>query len=418
MVTENLHFSVGKNIGEVLLDIAQRKIVDGYPEEAINTYTASFDGCTNEYALMILKNQLVIEADDNGDVNATDTLQSIQANKSHIYDWWEVTKKWVNELDAIRDNRLDIIRQFDNLKLSLDIQNYNLVELANDNSDREQAGLYNLAARLIADKGFGKGASNGEDTWERLCDRVLDERASKYESALFWTVEYVKCIRYMLKTYMKFANSYKWLCDNDFILKYPFIEYTVESVLDTLDKFADTSTGYYHPICNCELYDFKEHITDELLKTHWGKEYLRYKILEKNIENGYDAGWLSPEGEFYGMIGETSDLMHLRLAESLADKLNINYSPTNPIESQLERLGWLKIHHNNIYGFFDNSIGKFCPSEKQIDKICIYAKKHYNGMIYTEYPIFGTRRCHPDPISVNKLKQMDEFQLHKIFSLY
>ena len=139
MVTENLHFSVGKNIGEVLLDIAQRKIVDGYPEEAINTYTTSFDGCTNEYALMILKNQLVIEVDDNGDVNATDTLQSIQANESHIYDWWEVTKKWVNELDAIRDNRLDIIRQFDNLKLSLDIQNYNLIELANDNSDREQA---------------------------------------------------------------------------------------------------------------------------------------------------------------------------------------------------------------------------------------------------------------------------------------
>lgn len=115
------------------------------------------------------------------------------------------------------------------------------------------------------------------------------------------------------------------------------------------------------------------------------------------------------------MIGETGDLMHLRLAESLADKLNINYSPSNPIESQLERLGWLKIHHNNVYGYF-STIGVFCPSEKQIDKICIYAKKHYNGMIYTEYPIFGTRHHHPDPISVNKLKQMDEFQLHKIFS--
>lgn len=86
MATESLHFSVGKNIGEVLLDIAQRKIIDGYPEEAINTYIASFDGCTNEYALMILKNQLVIEVDDNGDVNATDIPQSIQANNPHIYD--------------------------------------------------------------------------------------------------------------------------------------------------------------------------------------------------------------------------------------------------------------------------------------------------------------------------------------------
>lgn len=44
MATEILHFSVGKNIGEVLLDIAQGKIIDGCPEEAINTYTTSFDG--------------------------------------------------------------------------------------------------------------------------------------------------------------------------------------------------------------------------------------------------------------------------------------------------------------------------------------------------------------------------------------
>ena len=83
MATESLHFSVGKNIGEVLLDIAQRKIIDGYPEEAINTYITSFDGCTNEYALMILKNQSVIKVGDDDTVNMTDDPLAIQ-NKRYI----------------------------------------------------------------------------------------------------------------------------------------------------------------------------------------------------------------------------------------------------------------------------------------------------------------------------------------------
>ena len=30
------------------------------------------------------------------------------------------------------------------------------------------------------------------------------------------------------------------------------------------------------------------------------------ELLRKNILDGYDAGWLSPDGEFYGDVGEVS----------------------------------------------------------------------------------------------------------------
>lgn len=53
---------------------------------------------------------------------------------------------------------------------------------------------------------------------------------------------------------------------------------------------------------------------DDLLKTKIGMEYVKNGIIEKNIMNGYDAGWLSPDGEFYGVNGETSALLQMNIA--------------------------------------------------------------------------------------------------------
>jgi hypothetical protein len=49
---EVLHMRVGRNIGRVMLEIAQEHIINGDPEKAITTYTDCFCGITKEYALM------------------------------------------------------------------------------------------------------------------------------------------------------------------------------------------------------------------------------------------------------------------------------------------------------------------------------------------------------------------------------
>lgn len=66
-----MHMSVGKNIGRVMLEIAQECIKDGDPERAIKNYIEGFHGFTREYALMVLKNEAALVAADNGSVNLT-----------------------------------------------------------------------------------------------------------------------------------------------------------------------------------------------------------------------------------------------------------------------------------------------------------------------------------------------------------
>ena len=45
----------------------------------------------------------------------------------------------------------------------------------------------------------------------------------------------------------------------------------------------------------------------------------------------------------------------------------------------------------------------------------MYTKLSKNA-IDTEYPTFGTRSFHPEPVSIYKFRQMDKHMLHKIFS--
>ena len=80
--------------------------------------------------------------------------------------------------------------------------------------------------------------------------------------------------------------------------------------------------------------------------------------------DGYDAGWLSPEGDFYGGNGETSNMIHLNIANQIfnasgnpiAVKMqNDGISEFGGVDSPdywLEKNGWIKIHHEDCYGSF------------------------------------------------------------------
>jgi hypothetical protein len=148
--------------------------------------------------------------------------------------------------------------------------------------------------------------------------------------------------------------------------------------------------------------------------------------------DGYDAGWLSPEGDFYGDVGETSAMIHMNLADDLFKKRYnkqmlddgvTEFGNLNP-DNWLEKNGWIKIHHDDIYGSFigerdPNKRTKefpyhYCPTEIQIKMVCDYADKFYSGKFYTEANTLGRTR-HPNPYTTYAVRQMDEFKLHDIF---
>jgi hypothetical protein len=306
----------------------------------------------------------------------------------------------------------------------------------------KQIGIHNIAARILGSfdgKICDKGSSNPTSIWERLEGKFEcyedEPDATKYEKVLFYTVQYNKLMKMLHKEYIKFEPLYYFLVENDFITRPNKIDLFLENTVATLWKFADTSKGYFHPLCNTGLYDYKEHLYDDLLNTRIGNKYAKEGIIQKDIMDGYDAGWLSPEGEFYGADGETSSMIHMNLADKIFD------APTNKYAVQmakdnvdkfggndgpdywLEKHGWIKIHHNDIYGSFIGHKGEeptkdfpyaYCPTETQIKMICDYADKFYGGKFYTEANAFGRSR-HKDPFTTYAVRQMDEIKLHEIF---
>ena len=444
MSKDTLHMTVGPLLGEHLLEIAQTYISKGDIQKGFDTYIKSLHGFTKEYALMVLKNRAVLVTDKDGEgVSLQDDPKLIADNAHNILDWTLI----------IENRQIDIYNMVYNIHKTTNdfmklyngnIENYSIIDMMGRHFDNEQLktiGKHNIAARMIGSpdgKICNRGNSNPTSVWEHIENKMQygeGDDLSKWEKILYYTVHYNKLIKILHKEYMNFENTYLFLVENEFIEKPSRIEHMFEMVVEVLWKFSDTSTDYYHPLCNTGLYEYKEKLSDDLMKTKFGKEFAQNGIIKKDIMDGYDAGWLSPDGEFYGANGETSSMIHMNLAEQIfnapcniyavrmaKDGVSINSGIESP-EYWLEKHGWIKIHHNDCYGSFIGHRNEeptpdypfpYNPTDIQIKMICDYADKFYGGKFYTEANAFG-RITHTEPFSTYAVRQMDEFKIHEIF---
>ena len=436
----NLHMKIGSNLPELLLSISQEHILNGDVEKGIETYIESLCGFTKEYALMVLKNKVVLVVnEDEQTINLNDDEILRMNNQDHIYDWNVILSNQLNSLNEWKKTRNDCKEKFERIHgmRSRDIEDYSLKEMMLEYYTEDELqngiGVHNLAAKLIKGDDFAWNQyGNGSNVWGHLCGNVESDDAAFYEKALYWTVKYVNAIRNLHKEFIKFDKLYHFLVDNRLADRIPQIENDAEGVCYILKGFSDPNKGYYHGMCDAELYDYKEKIIEDLMTITWGKEYLQNNYILKDIEDGYDAGWLSPRGEFIGTNGETASMIHMCLAEDIW-KGNSKYgvqmnkdgvsewSGTNSPEYWLEKHGWLKVHHDEIYGYFrwnktpeaDDDGQLYCPTEKQIELVCKYVDKFYNGKFYQAPLILRDR--YDEPLYTRDIKQMDEIALHNAF---
>lgn len=406
---DKLNIRIGKNIGAILLEIAQTAIKDGNPQKAIDTYTKALNGFTEEYAVKVLKNDYVLVTDGEV-VSLTDSESERISNKGDITDWNFWLESKLEYMTEICKSLNSIEKQFErygnilDFNITIPIKNYFGLELA------KKVGLDDIVAKLIVGEKCGK---EDNDVWDELCSNVNCEQAKMHEMELYLIVKYVDNIRILHKEYMAFAKVYEFLLNNGLADRPLFFEKNLEFPIKKLCIFSDTKNGYYHPICNAKLSEYKKQIIDDVNSTPLGNEYMRIGIVEKNIMDGYDAGWLSPDGKFYGENGPTSNMIHLSIAECLK-KNNLNG------DRELENEGWIKIHDDEVYGCFIGELKPssdfpfaYCPTEIQVKMICDYIDKYHNGKLYTRPKIVKTT----DAISTYKLRQMNKFMLHKLFGL-
>ena len=424
-----MNFILGENLGELLLEICQSKIASGDLKEGLKIYSEVLIDFPNDENLIleILKGNLVLLTDpEHTSLILSDNPEKIESNKSKIKDWNLWASNISSYLDDLRDARINIIEQFREGSLgsrNSDITDFNILEITNHNR-----ALSEVFAKLITKKPL---TLEEEDIWDELIIEVTDfpKIAHNYEKMIFWAVKYNDLIRDFYKSFLSLAKVYPWLYKNGFIERIPYIEAMANAVMGILMDFSDISNGYYHSTCNVDLANFKMIIAAELKKTDWGKDYENFGIIKVDPHDKYDAGWLSPEGNVYSLFGETKDLIHLTIARKffeskgeiskMMNRDGVVEIGLNSPERWLEENGWLKIHHDNIYGYFgieDDEKRPYCPTEEQVNTICTYINENYGGKFYTEYPTFGTRSFHPEPISTYKFRQMDKHMLHKIFS--
>ena len=414
MAKEKLHMSVGQNIGAVLLEIAQNAIKQGEPSKAISTYTTTLQGFKEEYVIQLLKNKCVLvttdDAEDDGcDVRLTSCAAEISNNWRNItnWDWWTADclfsmTEIVKTLKKIKEDFLVIIGR--------SVLDYSIVDIVYNTFGRETAkniGIHNIAAKKIAGT---KLTPEERKIWNEYIVYIDYDKAALYQIALSSIVMYVENIRKLHSKYKCFTESYEFLMKNAMCKRVPFVENKLEAVYDMLYEFSDTAYGYYHPLCNVELSAYKDQIDDDIRKIPIGKEYCLLKCVQKNIMDGYDAGWLSPDGKFYGENGEASSMIHLRIAEKLKGCING--------DKELEKEGWIKIHGDEVYGAFIGSRKPtanfpyhYCPTKKQIEMVCDYIDKFHKGLLLTRPRCV----CSSLPISTYKLRQMDDIKLHEVF---
>lgn len=406
---DKLNIRIGKNIGTILLEIAQTAIKDGNPQKAIDTYTKALNGFTEEYAVKVLKNDYVLVTDGEV-VSLTDSESERISNKGNIIDWNFWFERKLEYMTEICKSLNSIEKQFErygnilDFNITIPIKNYFGLELA------KKVGLGDIVAKLIVGEKCGK---EDNDVWDELCSNVNCEQAKMHEMELYLIVKYVDNIRILHKEYMAFAKVYEFLLNNGLADRPLFFEKNLEFPIKKLCIFSDTKNGYYHPICNAKLSEYKKQIIDDVNSTPLGNEYMRIGIIEKNIMDGYDAGWLSPDGKFYGENDSALNLIHLNIAARLKQ---------NGLDGdrELEKEGWIKIHDDEVYGCFIGELKPssdfpfaYCPTEIQVKMICDYIDKYHNGKLYTRPKIVETT----DAISTYKLRQMDKFILHKLFGL-
>lgn len=415
----DLHFALGDNIGGILLDIASEAVSRGDIDKAISTYTESLIGFPEDTVKKILKNECVLKTSKDGKtLELSDKTEDLESNEM-TRDWKQIFDEDVKRID-------DAVRYMQELKSKLLKRRV----IVNDFNIRSLDPVYekeiNVAAKLIAGKNIWE--LNGDDSViaNNLIYNYESDESAREEAILYELIAYSKTAQDLHRQYMELYGFYKALKHFDLIEHYAFIELVWERCLKILIEFCDTSKGYYHPLCNEKLNELKEAMFEDIMKTEAGREYQLCGILAKNPADHYDAAWISPEGEFYGAIGETKQMLHYVLAEELKEK---------KLKEEIKEYGqeaeqylcdhsWIKLHANEAYTYlaFDREHTKetgrlFAPTKKQIDALCTYMDKFHNGKFYTEFAGVGSRISHADPYSTRDIKQMDELALRNAFRL-
>lgn len=418
----SVHFTLGKNMGETLYSIAIEKIQKGDIEGAYNTYRRTLPGMTNELVLPLLKGEKqLVTADDGVSMNYVETPPH------YVFEWKYYVSDKLDNLSSLASH----------IRSNSFQKNLYVTDLAAPNYE-ENSSLLNLAFSIWVDalKQNKRTSELTNDTrpYFSKSDCYLDWIVHKVEVEQYASEQTLKL--YDIGTYIDtligfMKEAKKVLPCIDFLKKVNLVDskdirFFWTKINDIYYAMIYLSTFSYSFASKLERIDICDEFDKELRKYRSEITNLRMSLgmfdsfrsgvpVPVNIMDGYDAGWLSPGGDFYGMNGDTKEMLHMQLESTLSvftEKVPDVENGSNDTEWKLNRLGWFKIHHDEVYRY--GGVGVPAPTDIQIKMICDYIDKYYNGVLRTK-PAITAMNPDDGKLQTIKLRQMDEIAAKNAF---
>lgn len=355
--TENLHFTLGDNAGKLIMEIAQETLtIQLEPEKALGVITDSLVDIPEQIALDILVGKrLIVVNDDHVSVNVIDRDQEHSDYPILIPSEWARHKneEMLKDAGDLCDFTFDVLRSVSedsSVSVSIDILDF---------VDRYNAGDF----QSIADEIYEMPEIDRVVGTISVCKKFLE----KYYKAV---------------NVLKFLATYydKGIFVDDELSDYAGIiakRISLFSERNYSKIKAAVTIGMPSGVGSLERYMASQHEISEIIENG---------IKPVRITDDYDAGWLSPDGTFYGLNGEIANMLHIQIADALkeAGVLPEDIGIHSP-DGWMSEHGWVKIHDDRILydGYMQAAYGmEFIPlTEAQIKEIARYGNVCCSGFL-------------------------------------
>lgn len=355
----DLKFTIGKGFGRMLTNIAWEKLTEKLsPRDAVELITKSLPGCTEGMAVDILDGKIILGEDE-----ATQEVLGTPGEGGKFDRWIKITRaaleveatEWVETLEGLRQTIADAGGEF---KFTV-----RYPELVSYLSGDKDAGLLDNPHSDVVEQ--IKGAVEGANGFFVRVGEVYE--------VIVWMCDALNTSRVLF---------------SDSVLR-------VRTILDSL-ACSDPEVE-----ASIRKQDFQKQRLSEFMEE---REENQTELEPVEITEGYDAGWLSPEGDFYGLNGSVENLLHLNIAERLLASKKIPVKEMRTPDWWLEENGWVKIYHDWI--LFSGSFYGKTLTEAQIDKLYRYGQACCEGVLLlgtSQEPITAVRLRATEPLMLNKL---------------
>lgn len=424
----NLHFTLGENLGIQLAEIAKEHILDYRLDKANSLWVDSF-GCPEDLAERLTAGELVVVVDDPEKCLVNVTERDNLSNERRK----EYPRITLPEIYRLIDKNFQSPRDEDEGHVFYDlrgcISEVNRLIATNNPLDIDAHiagefcqlfpewfpkgvtlyGTLSVHPRVLVNQMFNSDGDEFMDKFESFLIDITNINGWRYTDSrkvhkILWILRLCKRVLTMEDKFMELE---------DFAIKFlhgdPHHKNVTERHINEIREVFQTWHMWCSSVEDGQLTVVNEEFAKEA-NSMFDEYFAGLKNIDKmskdfqpvEITDKYDAGWLAPDGKFFGLNGSSGNFLHIAIADNLMDY----YGYERPddfefsVDAFIAKQGFVKIHHDWVLYEGYDCVMTDKPVEltrAQIKAIAEYGRKCYNGRLSFGYD--------------KKRKTIEEFEL-------